>query len=286
MPSFQFYSLDQTHRTWTSIYPAYNGDVYAGTSGQGIYLRPNGETTFVELKDSGNNSYLGNIYGMTGTPNGDIYRSRNADKFMKRTGGAGDFVTYEVNYDVASMMGMNYSPITGKIYNCHYNGPGVSRFDPAHAADHAHSESRWYSGNQSFHSCVSKVGDLYIASHQGNGPGASASGYIYKQIGETGDVVALGAAAFPDAPGGDTRHYREWTAVGAAKNGDVYACDSGHVWRQEYGDDHFHSFQTIVFTDIQGAPDGSVYAVEGGSGDIWKLNSPTSTVKHYAQIIG
>lgn len=282
---FQFYDLNQTHRAWGAIYPAYNGDVYAGTANSGLFIRPFGESTFVELKTSGDASYLGNIYGLTGTPGGDIYMSRNSLKYAKRTAGAGDFVTYEVNYDYNSMLGMNYSSASGLIYNCHFNGPGVSRFDPAHHAGHAHSEAVWYSGNKCFHSCVSKAGDLYIVSHTGNGPGASTAGYIWKQVGETGSVSALGAASFPDASGGAGRDLRTWSAIAAAKNGDVYACDVNHVYRQVYGTDEFYIFQAITFIDMQGAPDGSVYAVVG-SGDVYKLDSPTSTVKHYAQIIG
>jgi len=283
--SWQFYGLNQTHRYWASIYPAYNGDVYAGTQGDGIYIRPDGESVFVELKDSADASYPGNIYGITGTPNGDIYRSRNAFKFMKRTGGVGDFVTYEVNYDYTSMLGMNYSPITGMIYNCHYNGPGVSRFDPTHAADHAHGAAVWYSGHQSFHSCVSKVGDLYITSHQGNGPGASASGYIWKQTGETGAVNVLTEACpeFPDEINGSG--YREWAGIAASSAGDVFASDGVRVFRKAQGQDLFYAFQTISFIDMQGSPDGSVYGVVSG-GDIYKLDSPASRLKHYAQIIG
>ena len=282
--AFQFYALNQTSRSWQGICAAYNGDVYAGVgAATGLWIRPNGEDTFVELKDSGDASYPQNIYGLVGLPNGDIYRTRNGFINKKRTGGTGDFVDYPVNGDTFSLMGLAYSPITGYIYQCHFNGPGVSRFLPTHDPNHAHVETPSNSANQTFEACVSKDGDVYITCHQGNGPGGGSLGYCAVLRGETGLYVNLENEYFPDI--GGTGAWQAWQGCGAATNGDVYISNGTTVFRQAYGTNTFLTFQSLGFRSIHGAPDGSVYGTIS-SGDIWKLDSPTSKLTEYAQIIG
>jgi len=275
--SWQFEPLNQTYRTYQSLFAAPNGDIYCGTStAPYVYRRPSGESTFLELE-----SALTSIGGLAGV-GADVYRSVNgggSHAIQKRTGGAGAFVDYNTNSDRSSTTGMVYSPYSGYMYYVTYNGAGVYRFLPGGASSQG--VQVWDGPHQIFHIAISTAGDLYITTWTGNGPGGSSTGYCYKQVGESGSFITL-SDAFPETVDGTSA----WMGVGAAKNGDVYISDGSYIYRQAAGESLFYRFQTLAYVRaFSGADDGSVYACVN-AGDIYMLRSPVSKLKHYAQIIG
>ena len=246
-PTADFLPLGQTSRGWQGMTATSNGNVYAASQNQDIYMQTNGTGNFVALSQGSKD-----WQGMTAAPNGNVYIvTRNGDIYMQ-TNGTGNFVA--LGQTSREWRAMAAAP-NGNVYATGYSIDIYMQTNGTGTFNALSQTLRGYTG--------------MTTTSNGNVYACVDSGDIYMQTNGTGNFVALGQTS------------RRWWGMTTAPNGNVYAGTmGGDIYMQTGGTGNFVALSQTSrnwYSFAASPVTGNVYAGIYG-GDIYmQTNDPTAS---------